>query len=133
MINRRWLILSLAAPALLLTTAVLASSIIIDTIKGTITVNQVIFHDDWSCEFDLDPGEKKVRKYFIENRSDIKYDVGFTVNISPDGQGLTAEVDLEMFQISAGDTHEVTVVFEASGRAEADTYNCEIELSRGNY
>ena len=133
MIKRNWIILFAAVAALTLSTAVMASSRIIETIKGVVIVNQVLFHDEWDCDVDLDPGERKVRKYFLENRGSTKLDVGFTVNIQQDGDGVSAEVDVEMFQMSAGDTHEVTVVFEAEGRAKVDDYNCEIELSRGSY
>lgn len=136
MIKRNWIILTLfaAVAALSLSTAVMASSRIIETITGVVTVNQVLFHDDWSCTVDVDPGEKLVRKYFLENRGSTKLDVGFTLNLQEqEGDGITAEVDVEMFQMSPGDTHEVTVVFEAEGRAKVDDYKCEIELSRGSY
>ena len=117
MINRRWLILFLAAPALLLTTAVLASvgigeithrftgaaeCLILDPVAGTILINE-----------NVEPGDRFYLDQFITNSCESNITVEIRLDVPTEFSWIEVDEtdDVGDFQLSPGELfHARTMV-----------------------
>lgn len=102
------------------------------TITGEVTVEEAIgIEEPTTFSVTLKPNETDIRTFTVTNTSSEAVEVMFEANVSPSGQGVTAETSPDdNLNVPGNGSAQFTLTIEAENDVVPQTYTVTVDIDR---
>jgi hypothetical protein len=126
----RAVLLVLVLVTVLPVVAVSGSDFLVSMFGYDVEVGESITVDPQVSDIFLYPGEEEIQEVTISNAADVDTPVRLEVKITPNDQGVEAEVEEDLIEVPAGGSYEALIFVEADFDARPQSYRVTVDVFR---
>lgn len=126
----RAVLLVLVLVTILPVVAVSGSDFLVSMFSYDVEVGESITVDPQVSDIFLYPGEEEIQQVTISNAASVDTLIRVEVKVTPNDQGVTAEVDQELVEVPAGGSYEALIFVQADFDARPQTYRVMVDVFR---